>query len=153
MLDSPAFRSRELQGSVIGVSVGFHDEPADLHYAVAVTANTKVNGIGRAIWRQVRAVAGIAEVAALPKFVVRRRDSFVSRRGTVPGKAIAKRKASTMRPEFGIVPNGRKEIRTGQKASLELGLIDYCSPGRAVEIRGNRKLKPKPDVLLLFRHD
>lgn len=120
MLPSPAFGPCELQGSVIGMCVVFHHEPADLHEIVAITSNTEVNGIGRAVLRQVRAIAGVTEITVLSEFLVRGRDSFVSRRCAISGKAIAEREASTMRPQFGFVPNGRKEIRTGQEPSLEL---------------------------------
>lgn len=137
MLDSPAFGSRELQGSMIGVSVVLHDQPADLHEVVAVTANRKVDGIGHAILRQVWAIAGITEVAALAEFLVGRRDAFVSGGRAVPGKTIAQRKAPAMRPQLGFVPDGRKEVGTGQRTLAGTAFGAHCSPGRAVEIRGN----------------
>ncbi len=70
MLGPPTFRSCELQVAVIGVRVVFHDDPADLHEIIAITANAEVHGVGGAILRQMRTVAGITEVAVLPKFVV-----------------------------------------------------------------------------------
>lgn len=134
MLGAPAGRPRELQGSVIGVRMVFHHEPADLHDAIAVTANAEVNGIGGAILRKVRTVGGVSEIAALAEFLVGRCDALVSRSRAVPGETIAERKTTPMRPHLGLVPRCRKEIRTGQEASQEPQLRDHCSLVRAVEI-------------------
>ena len=150
MPDSPALRSRELQGSVIGVGVIFHDEPADLHEVVAVAANREMHGIGRTILWQMRAILGVAEIAALSEFLVRRRDSLMSRRGTVPGKTVAERETPAMRPQFGLVPDGRKEVGTGHEPSQELGLrLIVTWVGLLKPKKSSRGMRPR-QLLLLF---
>jgi hypothetical protein len=118
-----------------------HHNPANLDNAFLVTTDAEVHSIRRAILRQVRAVAGVTKVAALSEFPFRRRHAFIAGRGAVTGKAIAQRKATPVRPQFGIMSNGRKEVGTGQATSLEWVLRAHCSPGRPVEIGGIRELK------------
>lgn len=123
MLDPPTNRPGELQGAVIGTGVVLHQHPADLDDALAVATNTEVHGIGCSILRQVRASARISEIAALTKFLVRRNDALMTGRGAVSGKTIAQRKATTMRPQLCIVPNGRKEVGTGQGTLARLWVV------------------------------
>lgn len=99
-----------------------HGNPANLDDAVAVIAYTEVHGVSRAVLRQVRAITRIAKIAALPKFVVGRHDTFMSRRGAVSGEAVSERQSPTVRPQLGIMPNGREKVRTGQESSQELKL-------------------------------
>ncbi len=117
MLLTPTNRSRELQRSVIAMRVVFDAHPADLDHAFAVTADAEVNRVGGPILRQVRAMAGVTEITAVPEFLVGRCDALVAGSGAMPGETVAERKASAMRPHLGIVPNRRKEIRTGQEPS------------------------------------
>ncbi len=114
---APADRSSELQRSVVAMRVIFDANPAHLHDAIVIAADTEVHSIGRTVLRKMRAVAGVAEIAALPEFLVGRCYALVSRGGAVPGETIAEREASAMRPQFGIVSNRRKEIRTSQEPS------------------------------------
>ena len=117
MLRAPPDRSREFQSSVRGVRVILHPEPADLDNAIAVIADAEMHSIGRTILRQVRAIAGIAEIAALSEFVVRRRRTFISRSRASAGETITEREAAAMRPELCVTTNGRKKIGTGQEPS------------------------------------
>ena len=99
-----------------------HRHPADLHDSFGILGNTKVDGIRRAILRQVRTFAGVTEVAAVREFPVGWHNAFMSWRGAMPGKTVTQRESSPVRPQFGVVPNRRKEIGTGQEPSQGLGL-------------------------------
>jgi hypothetical protein len=117
MLGAPTGRSRKLQGSVRGVSVILHQQPADLHYAIDVTADAEVYGIGRTILREMRTVAGVAEIAALAELRVGKSNAFMPRSRASAGETITEREAAAMRPELCVTTNGREKIRTGQEPS------------------------------------
>ncbi len=120
MSDSPAFGSGKFQRSVVGMRVTFHGNPANLDDTLAVAADAEMHRVRLTILRQMRTVAGISEVATLPEFLVRRCDTLMSGSGAVPGKPIAQRQSSTVRPQLGIVPSRRKEVRTGQESSQKV---------------------------------
>lgn len=98
MLNLPADRSRELERSVFGMRMILYRHPANLDNALAVAAHTEVHGIGSAILRQMRTVAGISDIAALPKFLIRRRCALMSRSSAVTREAISQREPSSMLP-------------------------------------------------------
>lgn len=83
MLLAPAHGSRELQGSVVAMRVVLDAHPADLHDTIAIAADAEVHSIGGPVLRKVRTVGGVAEIAALPEFLVGRRYALVSRGSAV----------------------------------------------------------------------
>jgi len=82
--------------------------------SILVTTDAEMDGVRLSLDREMPALRGISEVAALAELSVRRSE-LMSRRGTPAGESIPQRQPSTMRPKFGIVTDDRKEIRAGHR--------------------------------------
>jgi Putative Zn-dependent protease, contains TPR repeats len=119
---TPLFgRPVEFQVTVSGFGVILDEQPADLDYAVVISAYTEVHGIRISFSWQMGTIRGVSQVTATAQMFVRR-NGCAAWRGASAREAISEGQAAAVAPQLGVVPGNRIEIRAGHHV-LTAGIL------------------------------